>query len=473
MAVLDRNALPAKVTYFFLIASKGCFRSFLNIFFVSIGLSVTYAGFISGFRNLISCLSTPCWSFIGKITKHNRFVFWALTIISILLITPMPWIASKIVEWDIDKRIVRNCSNTQTEPFSIRIYEGYRYVMNCDGNENDSINMLFLAMLSLNLGNAVFSIPLPLFIDRILRKFLKRKPGMDFDSQRTFGALGFGFSCLIVSFLCNYVRFKTLSSYSPVFMVYAPLMTCLLVASYFFFRQYPIPQPKNEISKRNKPCQSFVLTFSNFNMVLYLITIILMGISTELVIGFLFIFLSEFSDSVIIMGTCIFVANLSEFLFYPFTNQTIRLLKGPLPAMGVAAFVNFFRFLLLSFITKAWMAVPIQLLHAVGYGLFIQAMKKQIKIVAPKKIFSLLHSFLHMAYFNVASVIAHIAGGVFYDKYGGRKLFRWASFIFLLWTVVLLFQILFLLNKRDNEEPPEELQGLNISEQDSFKITHL
>ena len=85
----------------------------------------------------------------------------------------------------------------------------------------------------------------------------------------------------------------------------------------------------------------------------------------------------------------------------------------------------------------------------------------------------MLHSFLHMAYFNVASVIAHIAGGVFYDKYGGRKLFRWASFIFLLWTVVLLFQILFLLNKRDNEEPPEELQGLNISEQDSFKITHL
>ena len=473
MVALDRNAVAAKVTYFFLIASKGCFRSFLNIFFVSTGLSVTHAGFISGFRNLISCLSTPCWSFIGEITKHNRFVFWALTIISILLITPMPWIASKIVEWNIDKLTIRNCSNTRKQHFSRGIYEGYRYVMNSDGNENDSINILFLAMLSLNLANAVFSIPLPLFIDRILRKFLKRKPGMNFDSQRMFGALGFGFSCLIVSFLCNYVRFERLSSYSPVFVVYAPLMICLLVASYFFFKQYPIPQSKNEFSKRSKPCQLFILTFSNFNMVLYLITVILMGISTELIIGFLFIFLSEISDSVIIMGTCIFVANLSEFLFYPFTNQIIRILKGPLPAMGVAAFVNFFRLLLLSFITKAWMAVPIQLLHAVGYGLFIQAMKKQIKIVAPKKIFSLLHSFLHMAYFNVASVIAHIVGGIFYDKYGGRKLFRWTSFINLLWSVVLLFQILFLMNKRDNEEPPEELQGLNISEQDSSKVTHL
>ena len=141
--------------------------------------------------------------------------------------------------------------------------------------------------------------------------------------------------------------------------------------------------------------------------------------------------------------------------------------------MGVAAFVNFFRLLLLSFITEAWMAIPIQLLHAVGYGLFIQAMNKQTKIVAPQKIFSLLHSFLHMAYFNVASVIAHIAGGIFYDKYGGRKLFRWTSFINLLWSVVLLFQILFLMNKRDNEEPPEELQGLSIPEQDSSKITHL
>ena len=53
--------LPEKLSYFFVFAYFGSYMPFLNVFFTSIGLKPSQAGFITGLRAAVLSIANPLW----------------------------------------------------------------------------------------------------------------------------------------------------------------------------------------------------------------------------------------------------------------------------------------------------------------------------------------------------------------------------------------------------------------------------
>jgi len=467
-------------------AARGSVLPFLNVFLVSTGLSVTQAGFISGFRFIISCLATPCWSFIGELTKYSKYVFLCLVVLSTLLIVPLPWIAKVVPSWHLQLLQGKNCSET----FPKQIRKTFRKG-SVDCSSHSEVDILFFVMLIVNLGNASFHLPLPVYIDHVTRKVINTTNERVFSDQRNYTALGFAIACLLSGVLCHFYQIDGISEYTAIVYVYLPMVVILIFLTFIFFHQTKHTENihtsrevditielnetsnnnhRNNISKSNnksKALQLLVITFCDVNVMLFLLTLILMGGANELVYGFLFLFIEELNpSSYVLMGLAIFTSSLAEFLFHPIAENVMKQVKRPLICICLSVFSYFLRFFLLSITYNAWLIIPIQLLHSVGYSLFWAAVKKQTRMISPDNIASLISAFIHIIHFSFAGIIAQIIGGYLYTQVKGHQLFQWASFLYLLWGLVVAAQII-LLRRREiyKVEKNVEMDELNESSQ--------
>ena len=65
---VDVEMIPAKVTFFLTDGYFGSILPFMNVFYVSLGLSVTQAGIISGVSLAVSSIFNPLWSTLADAT---------------------------------------------------------------------------------------------------------------------------------------------------------------------------------------------------------------------------------------------------------------------------------------------------------------------------------------------------------------------------------------------------------------------
>ena len=168
--------------------------------------------------------------------------------------------------------------------------------------------------------------------------------------------------------------------------------------------------------------------------------------------GFLFLLLEEFHASKTMMGLSLLVSCVSELIMFPFSFKIIDFIGGPLPCMALGVFSYFLRFLLLSFIDSAWFVLPIQLLHAVGYGIFWSAVLTQLETISPSRICTSMHALIVTLHFDIGSLIANVVGGVLYDLYKGQVLYQYVSFVCLFWTFVVLIDIFLKIRKTHLKE---------------------
>ena len=130
-----------------------------------------------------------------------------------------------------------------------------------------------------------------------------------------------------------------------------------------------------------------------------------------------------------LMGICTVIACLSEVIIYPFTAKIIRSFGSNFPCFLIALFSHFLRFFCISYINNPILVLPVQTLHSCGFALFWAAAVDHTYIIS-KKNFSTSMFGVTTSFLMLGGIISALLGGVLYEKFGGRILFRGASIMY-------------------------------------------
>ena len=94
-----------------------------------------------------------------------------------------------------------------------------------------------------------------------------------------------------------------------------------------------------------------------------------MGIASGIMYGFLFLLMDdEMSATKTTMGLCMAAAIFAECILFPYCSKIMKTLGGPIPAIIMGVFSYCVRFILITYVENAWLILPIQLLHCIGWA---------------------------------------------------------------------------------------------------------
>ncbi|XP_066921455.1 uncharacterized transporter YwbF-like [Clytia hemisphaerica] len=430
----DLRMLPSKLSFMFFYGSHACYIMYFNIFFTSVGLTASQAGQISGIHALSSLLGAPLWGLLADYTGKRKVLMLVSSIIKLCLIFPLPWIAEYVNY--IDMR--------QHEKF--RHDKELQHVKYCTTLCGD--DTMFHVMMSMLIASGPLILAITSFLDSFVMNLVKSSTKeTDFGRQRLFGSIGFGSASLIAGYAVDNYTNKYLSVYTAAFYVFLPLWLLFIPLAFYVAMvseletavkpQYlhAFPERKNE---QRSLTMSVLKTCGTLPNMIFLFTVFLTGICNGLMIGFFYLYMKrELSSSNTVMGVSIAFGNLGELFMFPVSYKLIKMV-GTIPCLISGIFAYFLRYIFLSIITDPWLSLPIQLLNAFCFALFIAAAIEHVVKISPKEICTTMVSIVNALKFGFGILVANMAGGATYDSYGGRMLFKGMAFICLAWTCFMI-----------------------------------
>ena len=113
-------------------------------------------------------------------------------------------------------------------------------------------------------------------------------------------------------------------------------------------------------------------------------------------------------------------------------------ISGTIPSLIIGIFP---RFMIMSYIDNPLYVLAIQPLHALGIGLVWAAIVEHTYKIVPEHIKMTAITLMSSIEFIATAAVVNMVGGLVYDYYGGRLLFRYSAIIAVIWSLfmVLLF----------------------------------
>ena len=448
---VNKRMLPGKLSYFFFFASFGSYLPFLNVFFTSIGLKASQAGFIAGLRATASSIASPLWGVVADKTGRRKMIFVIICIGTLLFVFPMPWIAKSV-------RNIKYRHNSQQQLIIQNDTNASTYLPSSKSCKLDlNTNNLFYVMLTIAVLASLFDTTIPGFIDSaVMNAVSKSKRKATFGKQRLFGSVGFGITSVIVGICADHYESQSLSSYTPAFFVFLPAILILIPVGCMLLNLRESQNTETRHANRHV-LKDVVITCFKLDNFLFLLTIVIMGIANGILYGFLFLLMNdEMSGTKTTMGVCTATAILAETIMFPYCSKIIKILGGPIPAIIMGVFSYFVRFLLTSYVQNAWLILPIQLLHCVGWALFWSAAVEHTHAISKSEISTSMFGILNGLHFGIGGLIANMIGGVVYEKYKGRILFRGASVIYAGWSLCMILYCYIRNRLKNKMKSPED-----------------
>ena len=115
----------------------------------------------------------------------------------------------------------------------------------------------------------------------------------------------------------------------------------------------------------------------------------------------------------------------------------MTLVGGIFASIIIGVLSYFIRFLCISYIQNPIMILPVQTLHSFGFALFWTAVVEHTKNISEQEILTSAIGVMK-SYLLLGRVISALLGGVLYQNYGGRILFRGASIMYAIFTLIML-----------------------------------
>lgn len=179
---------------------------------------------------------------------------------------------------------------------------------------------------------------------------------------------------------------------------------------------------------RTSVIKTVLPTCRQFKVIFFFIITAHMGINFSLINGFQTIFMEkEIGTTKTVIGIATALSPVSEILAFPISAKLIKLFGRIYPSIIIATFSYWLRFLFMSFVVEQYLMLPIQFLQFFGFAIFWAAAVEHTNQISPMQISVTMFSIVTSLYYSIGNIIASIVGGIIYDKYGGRWLFRISS----------------------------------------------
>ena len=322
---IEIRLLPAKLA-FFLLYGTGCIAPFLSVFLISIGLSASPVGLITGVSGAMKFFAGPICGGLADYTNCHKLVLTTLSLLSFALMVPLPWIPMLI------KSIYPNKSLCENQGITL------------EQNEMCSVsgNILFYIILFMLGTQSFLSGSLPNFLDAaVVNVDIGKNKEVNYGTQRLFGAAGLGIASYIAGLAADNYNHPTLSRYTAVFFVYIPLMLIFLPIGNILLNQVEGRRERNK--EEHIPVFKLILRlFSRMDNALILLIIFVMGTADGILFDFLYMLMTgEMKATKSFLGICTFVACFSEVIIFPFTAKIMTLVGGIFPSIIIGMFSFF------------------------------------------------------------------------------------------------------------------------------------
>lgn len=448
--------LPCKISYFLFYSSLGCLI-FINVFLVSIGMTPSEAGVISGLCDCVSSISGPCWGMLADRTGHRKCIFIVLLAGMATLFFSLPWVAA-VFQKEYSVVCYRsNFTNLNDQTNT----NGSNFPLSNDCNVLVPFqSSLFFAMLCLKMTGSIFATPALSFLDSIVMNVVAEE-GHGYGMQRMYGAIGMGVTTLLAGLAADHYNIRGKSKYTAVFLVYLPLILLTIFNALLLFKKREVRKSRNtsyinnnvnededdatstlcisEIPQRKSRKQIIVDIGKRPKNIAVLLTTLIAGILFAVTASFSFLIIeTEMNGTKASMGFFILVNCFSEGVMFAFSQSFFDVLGGPIICLEIGVLTWIVRSFAISYIKNAWLAALPQILQSFSFALYWAAMNKYIHEIAVKEVYTTLFGVFNSIYFGVGGLVGDVVGGIIFHYYGGPILFRSTGFLGCIWFMIMI-----------------------------------
>ena len=444
MFTIDRRMIPSKLFYILSNGLIACHTPFLNIFFISVGLTASQAGFISGIRFVSSALAGPVWGILADYTGRRKIIVVALCLGSLVSFFPMPWIA-RVIHPQVKYMLHNSTRNSSFQMTNDGIGAG----------KHTEITTLFYVFLAITVFGSMFVMSLPGYVESMVMKVVKSEGrNTKYGAQRLFASAGFAAGNLLAGFAADHYNHPRMTNYTAVFYLYLPICLLLIPAGSYVVNQGNwemvngvedmekiTDTPDRKVGKTNTEdsiSKNVFLALKRIDVLILLMTVFISGLGTSIMVSFSYILLREEMNISKTRMTFVFatecVANVVTFL----SSSKIIKKMGTIACIIIGMLLSFVRLLSISYSTKLWQVALIQLFYGFGFALSWSAIMEHTHKVTPKEIHVTMVNIVCTIYLSISAIVGNMAGGVLYDTFGGRILFRYSGALCGAWTIFMI-----------------------------------
>ena len=238
------------------------------------------------------------------------------------------------------------------------------------------------------------------------------KSDQSYMSYRLWGSLGFAAGAVVVGWLLQQVGIDA------IFWVY--FMLTLL--TFLFGRNMPERKP-HPSGIRFAELGQIIRTPTVY---LFLIVIFILALSHRMNDHYLGLFLQSLGAGETLIGWSWLISALSEIpVFLLLAKYGARF--NPLRLLAIAATLYCARFVLMMFVENPAMALLVQAMHSVTFGIFLYAAISWLQIAIPERFRATGQAIFTITWVSLSGITASLAGGQLFDSFGAKAMFFTAS----------------------------------------------
>ncbi|XP_037617363.1 major facilitator superfamily domain-containing protein 6-A-like isoform X1 [Sebastes umbrosus] len=347
-------------------------------------------------------------------------------------------------------------TTTTTSPAPTKPKE-YQIIYNKDQVEN-----IFLLILLVIIVGEFFSAPAITIVDTVTLQYLGKARDR-YGLQRMWGSLGWGMAMLLVGIWIDHTHLTVmidgvgcivpefrLHNYQIAFISFGVLMgLAFIVATQFYFdngddyrhevpegvvedvgspRALPESNSSDQTSVSPDAVQEFhysdllkLLCSVRYSSVLFVAWF--MGFGYGFVFTFLYWHLEDLNGTTTLFGVCSVLSHISELAAY-FTSHKFIELVGHVRVLYIGLACNTARYLYISYLTNAWIVLPMEVLQGVTHASVWAACISFLSAAVPPALRTSAQGILQGVHLGLGRGCGAMVGGVFVNYFGAAATFR-------------------------------------------------
>ena len=434
---IDTYMLPAKMCYLTIYAKEAVFKPYMVLFLTNTGLNPAEAGLINGLCYIGYIIGSPLWGYLADKYHNHRSLVLMLCLFSIICMCSQPFVSIGIGD-----KMINRCPSVN-ESFVTTDNANETTIAN-NNNKSQYSSLLFWLILSINTFALLFDGAVLGFADAGTIQRVNLNPSKTtFGRQRLYGSIGFGSGALLGSLLVSIFPTAPINCYSAVFFGYFLLVVALTFLTQWLFHGLSFKTTKHDENRNLKNRHVLKATLRQGRVIFFFMTVLVMGTEQGFYVYYTSVFLKGVKAPTMLNGICLAVGAFPCIITFAFSHRIIETFGGRWKSMCFCCFTYFIRFITMSFISNPWLILIVQPLQSFSLGLFIAAAVEHVRQISKPETLTTMYGLMNACHYAFSMIIASIAGGQIYNKYGGRLLFSCAATLSAVWTILMGIFIVF------------------------------